>query len=302
MTPVSDALRGLLSRHGMHDRTVGAGLVVLNKGPALSTMASSGGVAADAREGGQERPPIGRLGGARQPMGMEPGKGRGGHLDNPPKTAVNPGASRSVRGMSLFGCGEASQVCSHAPEGYPSVVTTAPLTDTFRQTSKASWPHVGAVLAVVSRSQIGNPVVGSVPVDVINEQLGETAIDKQPSEPVGRPVFSGKADVDVTLGVDIAGEFARDPLITRVIDPAEFPAFRAVGEILGYVGEKGRDASRVLTHSCTPPVQQGRSVSIKQARRHPFLVVIADNVDVVPTRQGRSSKRLSLMVIEGGKL
>ena len=128
---VSDSLREVLAGCGMHDRTAGTGLVVLNKGPALSTMASSGGVAADAREGGQERPPIGRLGGARQPMGMEPGKGRG------PKPA---------------------------------------------------------------------------------------------------------------------------------------------------------------------PVQQGRSVSIKQARRHPFLVVIADNVDVVPTRQGRISKRPSLVCIEGGKL
>lgn len=67
----------VMSRGIANAEPVGAGKVRGMKGPGAASDGALGGVAADAREGGQERPPIGRLGGARQPMGMEPGKGRG---------------------------------------------------------------------------------------------------------------------------------------------------------------------------------------------------------------------------------
>jgi hypothetical protein len=78
MKPISHSLRDVLVRQGIANaKPVGAGKVRGMKGPGAASDGALGGVAADAREGGQERPPIGRLGGARQPMGMEPGKGRG---------------------------------------------------------------------------------------------------------------------------------------------------------------------------------------------------------------------------------
>jgi len=71
--------------------------------------------------------------------------------------------------------------------------------------------------------------------------------------------------------------------------PRHQPAKREGGPLpMGMEPGKGRGPQPA-------PVQQGRSVSIKQARRHPFLVVIADNVDVVPTRQRRGDVRLSLV-------
>jgi hypothetical protein len=76
MRHINEGVYGLLMGTGIANaKPVGAGKVRANKGPALSAMASSGGGAADAREGGQEHPPIGRLGGARQPIGNS-GKGR----------------------------------------------------------------------------------------------------------------------------------------------------------------------------------------------------------------------------------
>ena len=80
MKPISHSLRDVLVRQGIANaKTVGAGKVRGNKSPALSTMASSGGVAADAREGGQERPPIGhRHGGETGPMGMRKSPGTAG--------------------------------------------------------------------------------------------------------------------------------------------------------------------------------------------------------------------------------
>lgn len=74
MNHVSEATRDLLARCGMHDRTAGTGLVVLNKGPGAASDGAHGGVVADA-PGGIKHPPIGRQGGER-PMGNS-GKGPG---------------------------------------------------------------------------------------------------------------------------------------------------------------------------------------------------------------------------------
>jgi hypothetical protein len=78
MRHITEGVYGLVMSRGIANaKSVGAGKVRGMKGPGAASDGALGGVAADAREGGQERPPIGRLGGARQPMGMEPGKGRG---------------------------------------------------------------------------------------------------------------------------------------------------------------------------------------------------------------------------------
>jgi hypothetical protein len=59
------------------------------------------------------------------------------------------------------------------------------------------------------------------------------------------------------------------------------------------------------TGSAKPPESRqedfGEDANIRQARRHPFLVVSADNVDVMPTRKNRAQTRPFLMCIEGGK-
>ena len=85
MKPISGDLYGLLVRQGLRAMTVGAVEARENKGPALSTMASSGGVKADAGE--EPHRPIGPHtgGGKRDQWGMEkagaeaPAVNRGGH-------------------------------------------------------------------------------------------------------------------------------------------------------------------------------------------------------------------------------
>lgn len=77
MKPISHSLRDVLVRQGIANaKPVGAGKVRGMKGPGAASDGARGGVAADALQGGTEHPPIGRPGGARQPMAIS-GKGRG---------------------------------------------------------------------------------------------------------------------------------------------------------------------------------------------------------------------------------
>lgn len=70
MVPVSDALRGLLSRQGMHDRTVGAGMVVVNEGRGAATDGAHSQLKASNAGGGLGYSPIGRQGGT-QPIRID---------------------------------------------------------------------------------------------------------------------------------------------------------------------------------------------------------------------------------------
>lgn len=76
MKPVSDALRGLLSRQGMHDRKAGTLAVVLNEGRGAASDGALSQVKASNLEGGLGYSPIGRQGGGWQPM-ENSGKGPG---------------------------------------------------------------------------------------------------------------------------------------------------------------------------------------------------------------------------------
>src|SRR5690606_29118928 len=73
MTPISETLHELLVRQGLANGRSAIRPVHANKGPALSTMASSGEVVAD---GAGETPHRPTAGGGGQPMRI-PGKGRG---------------------------------------------------------------------------------------------------------------------------------------------------------------------------------------------------------------------------------
>ena len=66
-------------------------------------------------------------------------------------------------------------------------------------------------------------------------------------------------------------------------------------------------ASRYVNGKRTPgePAPVNREEMRQHVRRgygEPLLRLIADNVDVVPTRQGRSGARPSLVCIEGGRV
>ena len=76
MRQISEGIYGLLVSQGLANaKPVGAGKVRGIKGPGAASDGARGGVEADALQGGTEHPPIGRPGGARQPMGIS-GKGR----------------------------------------------------------------------------------------------------------------------------------------------------------------------------------------------------------------------------------
>ena len=76
MEPISETLRELLVRQGIANGRGETQLGRMNKGPALSTMASSGEVVADGAGGAPHRPTGLREGGERNPMGISR-KGRG---------------------------------------------------------------------------------------------------------------------------------------------------------------------------------------------------------------------------------
>jgi hypothetical protein len=72
---MGETVKDMLVRQGLANaKPVGAGRVRGMKGPGAASDGAHGGVAADDPEGGRSHPPIGRPGGARQPMGNS-GKG-----------------------------------------------------------------------------------------------------------------------------------------------------------------------------------------------------------------------------------
>jgi hypothetical protein len=74
MRQISEGIYGLLVSQGIANGRAGTRANGLNKSPGAASDGAHGGVAADDPEGGRSHPPIGRPGGARQPMGNS-GKG-----------------------------------------------------------------------------------------------------------------------------------------------------------------------------------------------------------------------------------